>query len=552
MTPAGAPAPGPDPTDDVGAPHDLAAPDDLAATAAPARRRGIRGVLGRLRAPFQRIPHPPLRSRRGLFIILLLVAGFGSAMTVVGVTAVSWTETADFCGRCHTMGPELKAYAMSPHREVACAECHVEPGVAGWVKAKLNGTRQLLLVLTGAFQAPIPPPDHADLPPTSSTCVRCHDPGSLVADGGPVKLVLQDRFHQDEANTKDTVALVLRPAGLGGPTSTRGVHWHIAEDVEYLTPDPRAQVIDYVSIANDEGGLEEFIASSQVSLSTDVQPDIDRLEAEQSRHRMDCIDCHNRIGHGAPSPDQAIDDAMANASIDPTLPWVKREALARLSIDYASVEDADRAIEGLRSFYGTRYPLVADTKAQQVNAAIDDLKRIYRLVATPEMKVTGTTYPNNLGHTSAPGCFRCHDGAHYQVVNGALTDEAIPSACATCHTFPQIGATNSGVLIGDRPTTHDDRLWVFSHKADVSSLDPAGSTCGACHTKTYCDNCHDTKAVNVPHDDMVYNHAAVMTQTGPGACAYCHQPAYCAQCHSEEVLPDPFPSSDSTSSVTPP
>jgi hypothetical protein len=119
-----------------------------------------------------------------------------------------------------------------------------------------------------------------------------------------------------------------------------------------------------------------------------------------------------------------------------------------------------------------------------VNAAIDDLKRIYRLVATPEMRVSGTTYPNNLGHQSAPGCFRCHDGAHYKVVNDALTDESIPSACATCHTFPQIGSTASGVLIGERPDTHDDRLWVFSHKDSAGTLDPAGTSCGACHTRS--------------------------------------------------------------------
>ncbi len=79
-----------------------------------------------------------------MLVLLVLVAGFGSALTVGGVAAVGWTETADFCGRCHTMGPELKAHEMSPHREVACAECHVEPGVAGWIKAKVNGTRQLI------------------------------------------------------------------------------------------------------------------------------------------------------------------------------------------------------------------------------------------------------------------------------------------------------------------------------------------------------------------------------------------------------------------------
>jgi hypothetical protein len=517
----------------------------------PPRQRGIRGSVRRFSAPLARVPHPPLHSRRGWFIVLLLIAGFGSAMTVTAVAAVSWTETADFCGRCHTMGPELKAYSLSPHRDVACAECHVEPGVAGWIKAKINGTRQLLLVLTGAYPKPIVAPDHADLPPTSRTCVRCHETGSLVANGGPVKLVLQERYHPDEPNTKDTVALVVRPAGFGGTEEKRGVHWHIAEDVDYLSPDPRAQTIDYVAVTAPGGGTREFLASSAVSLSTDVQPDIDRLKASGPVRRMDCIDCHNRVGHGVSTPDQAIDDSMAARRIDAELPFIKREASDRLSIEYASIADADRAIEGLRTFYGSRYPLVATALGPKVNAAIDDLKRIYRLVATPEMQVTGTTYPNNLGHQSAPGCFRCHDGAHYKVKNGALTQESIPSSCATCHTFPQIGATASGVLIGERPQTHDDRLWVFDHKTSAISLDPSGTSCGTCHTRTYCENCHDTKAVKVPHDDMVYNHAAVMQKTGAPACAYCHQPAYCAQCHAGEVLPDPFPPSGGTSPISP-
>ena len=501
----------------------------------------MRRLSRRITAPLQRIPLPSLHTARGRFIALVLVAGFGSALTVAGVTAVSWTETADFCGRCHTMEPELKAYAMSPHRELPCAECHVEPGAAGWIKAKINGTRQLIGVLTGSFPTPIQAPDHADLPPTSQTCVRCHDPKSLVANGGPVKLVIQEKFQEDEPNTKDTIALVLRPAGFGDKTATRGVHWHIDSEVDYVTSDPRAQKIDYVTIKAKNGEAEEFIASSEVTMASDVQPDIDRLTAGNELRRMDCIDCHNRAGHGVPTPDQAIDDSLSNGAIDASLPFIKREGVDRLSIEYASLEDADHAIAGLRSFYEGRYPLVPKLQGAKVNAAITDLQRIYRLVATPEMRVTGTTYPNNLGHQTAPGCFRCHDGAHYKVVDGALTKESIPSACATCHTFPQIGATESGVLIGQRPATHNDRLWVFSHKAGVASVDPAGTTCGACHTRTYCESCHDTAAVKVQHEDMIYNHAAVMQKTGSQACAYCHQPAYCSQCHANPILPDPFP-----------
>jgi nitrate/TMAO reductase-like tetraheme cytochrome c subunit len=515
--------------------------DGLAGARAPARGR-VRSGIGRVFRPLSRIPHPPLRSRRGMLLIFLVVAGFASGLTAAAAGAVRWTETPDFCGRCHTMDPELKAYAQSPHRDVACAECHVKPGVDGWIQSKLNGTRQLLLMLAGAYPAPIPAPDHADLPPTSETCVRCHDVGSLTANGGPVKLVLRERFQPDEANSRDSIALVLRPSGFGsGNGGTRGVHWHIVEDVEYLTPDLRAQTIDYVA-RTSPSGVKEYIASSQITDPSDVQPDIDRLKAQERQRRMDCIDCHNRVGHGVVPPSRAIDDAITAGTVDGSLPYIKREATQRLSADYASADEAERAIDDLGAFYSTRYPLVAATKASEISSTVVALKGIYHLVATPEMRVTGTTYPDNLGHQSSPGCFRCHDGAHYLVRNGVKTAETIPSACATCHTFPQIGSTTSGVLIGQRPSSHDERLWVFDHKLTAGSLDPSTTTCGACHTRTYCENCHNTKAVQVPHDDMVYNHGAVLRKVGAQACAYCHQPPYCAQCHADTVLPDPFAS----------
>ena len=88
-------------------------------------------------------------------------------------------------------------------------------------------------------------------------------------------------------------------------------------------------------------------------------------------------------------------------------------------------------------------------------------------------------------------------------MDGALTDAAIPSPARPATPSRRSASTESGVLIGQRPTTHDDRLWVFDHKSSASALDPAGTACGACHTRTYCESCHKTAAVKVKHDDMM-------------------------------------------------
>jgi hypothetical protein len=91
--------------------------------------------------------------------------------------------------------------------------------------------------------------------------------------------------------------------------------------------------------------------------------------------------------------------------------------------------------------------------------------------------------------------------------------------------------------LGEPPSTHNDDLWVFDHKTVATNLDPGGQTCGDCHARDYCVNCHATGAVTVDHDTMATNHAKVIRDQGNTACAYCHLPVYCARCHADPVLP---------------
>jgi nitrate/TMAO reductase-like tetraheme cytochrome c subunit len=519
-------------------------------TAKKARRKHFRRTrrafapLGRVLA---KIPHPPWRSKRGMFVLALLVGGFGAIAGVGGITAVHFSETSAFCGMCHTMDPELKAYEMSPHKEVACAECHVDPGLAGFVKAKMNGTKQLYGILAGKYPTPIEPPDHAHLPPVEKTCMECHSLKEITENGGPVKLVLRPRYRLDKPNTKDTLAVMVRPSGLGeasakdgaspdGAGGVRGVHWHVQQDVTYTSGDDHAQKIDLVTITAKDGSKQEYVAGAEVSVSTDVKVDIDRLKLSQTSRRMDCIGCHNRVGHNVPSPDRAVDAAMAEGKISQDLPFIKRDGVALLKGDYPTQAAADEAIDGLRA----KYPLTAPAQKKKVTQAIEELKVQYRLIATPAMKVQAKTYPDNLGHQTAPGCFRCHDGAHYLVVKNKVTNKTIPSTCATCHTFPQVGASASSFPLGAKPADHRDKLYVFSHKLGVKTADPSGTSCSACHAKSYCENCHKSGAIKVKHSAMLFNHAKVIkTAGGTTACTYCHLPAYCKKCHKDKDVLDP-------------
>jgi hypothetical protein len=46
----------------------------------------------------------------------------------------------------------------------------------------------------------------------------------------------------------------------------------------------------------------------------------------------------------------------------------------------------------------------------------------------PSMKIGWGTYPDQIGHTTSTGCFRCHDAKHK-----TTTGLAIQQDCELCH-----------------------------------------------------------------------------------------------------------------------
>ena len=101
--------------------------------------------------------------------VLALIGGvllLGALGTIGGAQLVEYSESAAFCTTCHTMNPQKKAFEAGVHQDVGCGECHVNPGVVGFVKAKLAGTRELYALVTSTYPTPIPPIPHDELPPT--------------------------------------------------------------------------------------------------------------------------------------------------------------------------------------------------------------------------------------------------------------------------------------------------------------------------------------------------------------------------------------------------
>jgi hypothetical protein len=318
------------------------------------------------------------------------------------------------------MQPQYQAFQSGSHARVGCVGCHIGPGASWFVKSKLSGTRQVFAVALNTHDRPIPSPVQ-NLRPARETCEQCHWP---------------ERFHGDKVRTfkeygddeKNTVTETVLDMHIGGGQSANkpvtGIHWHTSAstEIEYITTDAKRQVIPWVRLKDRDGNIREYTAEGVTAADL----------AKGERRTMDCVDCHNRPGHPfAATPERAVDTALSLGDIPADLPFVRREAVAAVKGTYPNQQAATDAIAAkIREFYRTQQPQVYMTRRPDVERAALAAQGIYTRNVFPSMNVTFGTYPNNIGHTAFPGCFRCHDDSH-KTKDG----KAIPQDCELCHSI---------------------------------------------------------------------------------------------------------------------
>jgi len=133
---------------------------------------------------------------------------------------------------------------------------------------------------------------------------------------------------------------------------------------------------------------------------------------------------------------------MTQGRISPKLPFIKKEAVEALRREYKDQATGSREIAAsLLNTYQTKYPQTVAEDGAALKTAIAGVQAIYEQNVFPEMKITWGTYPNNLGHTDFPGCFRCHDGNH-----ASPDGRTISNDCATCHDLLAVGEKDPKIL----------------------------------------------------------------------------------------------------------
>lgn len=342
--------------------------------------------------------------------------------------AVTYMDSVSFCGQtCHTvMEPEFTAYQNSPHSRVECVACHIGPGANWFVKSKLSGSWQVISVTFNLYPRPIPTPVE-NLRPARETCEQCHWPQKYGAD----RIRVIDKYAEDEANTNTKTVLLMR---IGGGQETRGIHgMHLGPGVviRYGHQDRQRQKIPWVEYDDGKGRVTRYLEGG-------AQPGI---ENSLNIRVMDCMDCHNRPSHAYELPERAIDHALSTGEIPATLPFVKKVSLELVRKEYASHEEATQVIlAGFEKFYREQQPEAFQQRRQDVEKAAHAVAAIYARNVFPAMNVKWGTYPNNIGHTDFPGCFRCHDDNH------AAGERKITQDCNACHQLLAMDEPNPKIL----------------------------------------------------------------------------------------------------------
>lgn len=400
------------------------------------RRRLLKA--GQIPAEFPKIDLGDRVFRHGIDIVLVATIVNLLVVAIASYRGADYMDSPEFCGQsCHVMHPEYTAYKISAHSHVACVECHIGSGAEAYVNAKINGTKQLVEVTMHPFAhlapkiipdypTPIPSPV-TSLRPARVICEGCHTPARFVGE----KLLVKSNFADDEQNTESQTVLVLHLGGEDSLSHLSGIHGVHLNHMEYITTDSTRTTIPWVQRRNSDGSETVFTASA-----------LNGAMPKGERRTMDCIDCHNRASHTFVTAEEAINRAMADGAISTDLPFVHKEGLELLKANYSSQDEARAKIPaGLQAFYRSTNPGVLSSKAGLVKAAGQELVTLYCQNVFPDMKVTWGTHPNNIGHMSYPGCFRCHDGDHVSKSGKTITQD-----CSNCHNLLAVEESKPKVL----------------------------------------------------------------------------------------------------------
>jgi nitrate/TMAO reductase-like tetraheme cytochrome c subunit len=421
---------------------------------------------------------------------VLVLGGLALALLGAGgIAAWEYSNSNQFCATmCHSVHPEeTRAHGNGPHARVDCVECHMgRISTLHMMALKPTHFKELWGMVAG-YDRPLT--SHT-FRPSRDNCEGCHWPEAEHHDSISVK----KRYDTDPKSSETVYRLVLH-TGMGTirDSIARGIHWHIENEVNFVTTDPQRRVIPWVQVKGADGKLVTYVDAE--SKLTDAE--MKKLEVR----RMECYDCHNQAGHPFPNPEDQVDHAIATGRIDRSLPNTKARAVAL-------IEQAKKLTGPHKEMGAKIEKLIADAAPKgEMKPEMQAKEKKFReamkqILVDSSFSTEGlswASFPNHVAHKDFPGCFRCHNGKHVNEQG-----QAIRLQCTLCHNLPQVereagkGSVPSTVVAGlTPPPTHEEPNFMHDHRTKLDD------TCESCHGKiewgadggSFCSNpaCHGRK-----------------------------------------------------------
>ena len=398
----------------------------------------------------------------------LVLAGIALAVLGAGgIVAWEYSNSNAFCSNnCHAVHPEEpRAYAVYSHARVQCVECHMgRLPTLQLMTLKAAHYHELLGMITG-YKRPL---TATTLRPARDSCEGCHWPSVNHDD----KVRTKVHYEADAKNTETRTRLVVHTgSGEAREKATRGIHWHVDQNVEYVTDDPQKRTIPWVRITGKDGKTTTYFdAASKVA----------RAEMDQApKRKMECADCHNAAGHPFTNPADRVDHAILEGRIDRSLPSIKARALAiidKASPIHGPMEEQVPQFKQIIADAAPKGELKPAARAAEDQFAATMLD-ILKLSEFEAKDLTWKSFPNHVGHKDSPGCFRCHDGKHFNEKG-----EAIRLQCTLCHDLPQVSVDGTVKTVASTiapgltpPGSHEEPNWMRDHRSQVDT------SCAMCH-----------------------------------------------------------------------
>jgi hypothetical protein len=348
-----------------------------------------------------------------------------------------------------------------------------------------------------------------------NSCESCHPPTTHRNNS------LRDirRFLPDENNTERHTTMIMRLTGRNFSNENRlGINWHASGNVYFLADGPQALNISYVTATLPDGNERSY---------RDVRkfPDGPPTVPESDLRRLDCLGCHNRAGHPFPNPEDLVDQALANSTLDSELPYLKKHMMELLQQPVQDATHARVLVEDARARYRAEFPDEVSTMYEREEAYEEVAETAAAIAGVMERSqhledenIDWSTFSDHGGHRDGPGCFRCHNG-RLQTVDGT----PIPVNCTTCHSIPLVTQRNKipdfylEMMDKRTPRNHRDPAFMATH------MDRINKSCGMCHgdieygtdDKSHCSNsgCHDADWKYLDFDALRMTKAETATTT---------------------------------------